>query len=56
MKMPCMCGADDCGKCYPNQPKQERDYDPVPEVKYNWKDKDNEWMDYICEGYQDSPY
>lgn len=52
-KEPCMCGAEDCSRCYP-QPKVEREpEDPTPEKPYNWRDKKNEWMDYIHEGYRE---
>lgn len=53
MKESCRCGAEDCPKCYP-QPKKSRPEPDAPIKKpYRWQDKENEWMDYIHEGYSE---
>ena len=58
MNGPCDCGAEDCPKCFPgcNEPKGDDGPEPDVPKTYRGSDKDNEWMDYICEGYRDAPY
>jgi len=49
----CMCGAEDCARCYPELNKKvecEPDVD-VDETPYNASDPENEWMDFIAEDY-----
>lgn len=60
MNGPCDCGAEDCPMCYPNIDADDSDQDdgsePETPEPYRAMDKNNEWMDYICEGYRDATY
>ena len=58
MSGPCDCGAEDCPKCNPwcNYPKEDREPEAEDEETYKASDPENEYMDYICEGYKDAPY
>jgi hypothetical protein len=54
---PCDCGAEDCPECFP--PVEDEDDGPDEDEEqddYDPDDDDNEYMDYICAGYRDSPY
>lgn len=38
MSEPCLCGAEDCPRCFPNLRVKDTDYYPEPE--YDWPDDD----------------